>query len=106
MNRHASNSGPWWRSAVIYQVYIRSFADGDGDGVGDIAGLRSRLPYIAALGIDALWINPWYPSPMKDAGYDVSDFRAIEPLFGTLPEAEAMITEAHDLDLRVLLDIV
>ena len=97
---------PWWRSAVVYQVYIRSFADGDGDGVGDIAGLRSRLPYLAALGVDAVWINPWYPSPMKDAGYDVSDFRAIEPVFGTLADAEAMIAEAHGLGIRVLLDLV
>jgi alpha-glucosidase len=100
------NGSAWWRSAVIYQVYIRSFADGNGDGIGDIPGLRSRLPYLAGLGIDALWINPWYPSPMKDAGYDVSDFRAIEPLFGTLADAEAMIAEAHGLGLRVLLDIV
>ena len=97
---------PWWRSAVIYQVYIRSFADGDGDGLGDIAGLRSRLPYLADLGVDAVWINPWYPSPMKDAGYDVSDFRDIEPVFGTLAAAQAMIGEAHNLGLRVLLDIV
>ncbi|MGZ4247348.1 MAG: glycoside hydrolase family 13 protein [Solirubrobacteraceae bacterium] len=108
MNRNASNSRPrpWWRSAVIYQVYIRSFADGNGDGIGDIAGLRARLAYLADLGVDALWINPWYPSPMKDAGYDVSDFRAIEPLFGTLDDARAMIAEAHQLGLRVLLDIV
>jgi alpha-glucosidase len=97
---------PWWRSAVIYQVYIRSFADGNGDGVGDIAGLRTRLPYLADLGVDGLWINPWYPSPMKDAGYDVSDFREIEPLYGTLAEADAMIGEAHELGLRVLLDVV
>jgi alpha-glucosidase len=97
---------PWWRSAVVYQVYIRSFADGDGDGIGDIAGLRSRLPYLAGLGVDAVWINPWYPSPMKDAGYDVSDFRAIEPVFGTLRDAEAMIAEAHNLGIRVLLDLV
>ena len=96
----------WWRSAVIYQVYIRSFADGNGDGIGDIAGLRSRLPYIAQLGVDAIWINPWYPSPMKDAGYDVSDYRAIEPMFGTLAEAEAAIAEAHGMGLHVLLDIV
>jgi alpha-glucosidase len=102
----AGNGALWWRSAVIYQVYIRSFADGDGDGIGDIPGLRSRLSYLAGLGIDALWINPWYPSPMKDAGYDVSDFRAIDPLFGTLADAEAMIADAHDLGMRVLLDIV
>jgi alpha-glucosidase len=102
----APSATAWWRSAVIYQVYIRSFADGDGDGVGDIAGLRSRLPYLAELGVDALWVNPWYPSPMKDAGYDVSDLRDIEPAFGTLADAQAMISEAHELRLRVLLDIV
>jgi alpha-glucosidase len=97
---------PWWRSAVIYQVYIRSFADANGDGIGDIAGLRSRLPYLSSLGIDAIWINPWYPSPMKDGGYDVSDYRDIEPTFGTLAEAGALIGDAHDLGLRVLLDLV
>ena len=102
----ADNGALWWRSAVIYQVYIRSFADGDGDGIGDIRGLRSRLPYLAELGVDAVWITPWYPSPMKDGGYDVADLRAIEPLFGTVAEAEAMIAEAHDLGLRILLDIV
>ncbi|MDQ6816331.1 MAG: glycoside hydrolase family 13 protein [Actinomycetota bacterium] len=102
----ASSRGPWWRSAVIYQVYIRSFADGDGDGIGDIAGIRARLRYLADLGVDALWINPWYPSPMKDAGYDVSDFRNIEPTFGSLADAQAMIADAHELGLRVLLDIV
>ena len=99
-------AAPWWRGAVTYQVYIRSFADGDGDGDGDIAGLRSRLPYLHGLGIDALWINPWYPSPMKDGGYDISDFRDIDPTFGTLADAEAMIGEAHELGLRVLLDLV
>ncbi|WP_020574116.1 glycoside hydrolase family 13 protein [Actinopolymorpha alba] len=96
----------WWRSAVIYQIYIRSFADGNGDGVGDITGIRSRLPYLAALGVDAIWITPWYTSPLADGGYDVADFRAIAPEFGTLAEAEQMIAEAHEHGLRVILDIV
>ncbi|WP_052850027.1 glycoside hydrolase family 13 protein [Streptomyces avicenniae] len=99
-------AAPWWSTAVVYQVYIRSFADGNGDGVGDIAGLRARLPYLRELGVDAVWITPWYPSPMADGGYDVADYRAIDPTFGTLAEAEEMIAEAHALGVRVLLDIV
>ncbi|MFD9981996.1 glycoside hydrolase family 13 protein [Streptomyces massasporeus] len=101
-----SPTAPWWRSAVIYQVYIRSFADGNGDGVGDIAGIRSRLPYLKSLGVDAIWINPWYKSPMADHGYDVADFREIDPLFGTLDDAERLIEEAHELGIRVIPDIV
>ena len=96
----------WWRSAVIYQVYIRSFADADGDGLGDIAGLRSKLDHLETLGVDAIWINPWYPSPFADAGYDVSDYRAIEPRFGTLDDAQALIVAAHERGIRVVLDIV
>ena len=96
----------WWRSAAIYQVYIRSFADGNGDGVGDIAGIRDRLSYLADLGVDAIWVNPWYPSPMEDAGYDISDYRSIEPAYGTMEQAEAMISEAHGLGMRVILDLV
>jgi alpha-glucosidase len=96
----------WWRNAVIYQVYIRSFRDASGDGIGDVAGIREQLPYLRKLGVDALWITPWYPSPMADAGYDVADYREIEPAFGTLDEARSLIDEAHELDLRVLLDIV
>ncbi len=96
----------WWQTAVVYQVYIRSFADGNGDGLGDIAGLRARLPHLSALGVDAVWINPWYPSPMEDGGYDVADYRDIDPAFGTLAEAEQFIAEAHEARIRVLLDIV
>ncbi|GLZ31098.1 alpha-glucosidase [Lentzea sp. NBRC 105346] len=96
----------WWRNAAIYQVYPRSFADGNGDGIGDLTGLRTRLPHIANLGVDAIWLCPWYPSPWKDGGYDVSDYRDIDPLFGTLAEAEKLIGEAHDLGLRVIIDIV
>jgi alpha-glucosidase len=90
----------------VYQVYPRSFADADGDGVGDIAGIVDRLPYLARLGVDAIWVSPWYPSPMRDSGYDVADFRDIEPVFGTLDEAEAFVVAAHAADLRVILDIV
>ena len=90
----------------MYQVYIRSFADGDGDGTGDLAGLRSRLPYLADLGIDAIWVNPWYPSPLRDGGYDVADYRDINPLFGSLPQAEALIADCHALGIRVIADIV
>ncbi|MGW8846638.1 glycoside hydrolase family 13 protein [Streptomyces xiamenensis] len=103
---HRTPATPWWRTAVSYQVYIRSFADGNGDGIGDIAGLRARLPYLKELGVDAIWVTPWYPSPMKDGGYDVADYRAIDPSFGTLAEAEEMIAEAHAHGIRVLLDIV
>lgn len=96
----------WWRSAVIYQVYLRSFADGNGDGVGDIAGLRDRLLYLAALNVDAIWINPWYPSPMADAGYDIIDPRDIDPVYGNLAAAQALIEEAHEHRLRVIVDVV
>jgi alpha-glucosidase len=101
-----SAAARWWRSAAIYQIYPRSFADGNGDGVGDLAGIRSHLSYLAALGIDAVWFNPWYKSPMADAGYDVADYREIDPLFGTLAEAEALIREAHALRIRIIVDIV
>ncbi|WP_246143762.1 glycoside hydrolase family 13 protein [Actinacidiphila oryziradicis] len=96
----------WWRSAAIYQVYVRSFADGNGDGTGDLAGVRARLPYLADLGVDALWFNPWYPSPMIDGGYDVADYRDIHPAFGTLADAEKLIAEALDRGIRTIVDIV
>ena len=97
---------PWWRTAAVYQVYIRSFKDGNGDGTGDIAGLRSKLPYLAALGIDALWINPWYTSPLLDGGYDVADYRNIDPRFGDIDEAISFIAEAREHGIRVLVDLV
>ncbi|MGW1675030.1 glycoside hydrolase family 13 protein [Streptomyces sp. NPDC002324] len=96
----------WWRDAVIYQVYLRSFADGNGDGTGDIAGLRRRLPHLSGLGVDALWITPWYPSPMADGGYDVADYRDIDPVFGTLDDAQALLDEVHRHGLRLIIDIV
>jgi alpha-glucosidase len=96
----------WWRGAAIYQVYMRSFADGNGDGFGDLTGLRGHLPYLADLGINAIWLTPWYPSPMSDGGYDVADYRDIEPTFGTLAEAEKFIQEAHGLDIKVIIDVV
>ncbi|MFJ3583129.1 glycoside hydrolase family 13 protein [Streptomyces sp. NPDC090127] len=97
---------PWWRSAAIYQIYPRSYADGNGDGIGDIAGIRARLAHIRDLGCDAVWISPWYVSPMADAGYDVADYRAVDPVFGTLAEAEALISEAHGHGLRLIVDLV
>ncbi|MFC4610055.1 glycoside hydrolase family 13 protein [Streptomyces maoxianensis] len=96
----------WWRDAVIYQVYPRSFADGNGDGMGDLPGIRSRLPYLKELGVDAVWLSPFYASPQADAGYDVADYRAIDPMFGTLLDADALIRDAHDLGLRIIVDLV
>lgn len=96
----------WWQSAVIYQVYPRSFADGDGDGVGDLAGLTARLPYIASLGVDGIWMTPFQPSPQVDQGYDVSDYCGVDPLFGTMEQFDALLELAHALGLRVLLDVV
>jgi len=99
---------PWWRDAVTYQIYIRSFADanGDGDGKGDVEGIRSRLPYLKTLGVDAIWITPWYPSPQMDHGYDVADYMDIEPDYGTLDEAKRLIDEAHALGIKFIIDIV
>ncbi len=97
---------PWWRDAVTYQIYIRSFADSNGDGIGDVEGIRSRLPYLKQLGIDAIWITPWYPSPQNDHGYDVSDYMDIEPQYGTLADAEKLIKATHEHGLKFIVDIV
>ena len=96
----------WWREAVIYQVYPRSFADSNGDGMGDLEGVRSRLPHLRDLGVDAVWLSPFYASPQADAGYDVADYRAVDPMFGSLLDADALIRDAHALGLRVIVDLV
>lgn len=96
----------WWRSAVIYQVYVRSFADSDGDGIGDLPGVRSRLPYLADLGVDAVWLTPFFASPQADAGYDVADYRAVDPLFGDLSDADDLVRQAHEHGLRIIVDVV
>ena len=105
--RHEANyNSKWWRSAVIYQIYPRSFADSNGDGMGDLPGITSRLDSLAALGIDAIWLSPYMRSPQKDAGYDVSDYLDVDPLFGTLADFDEMVARAHELNIRVLVDLV
>jgi alpha-glucosidase len=96
----------WWQAAVLYQVYPRSFQDTDGDGIGDLAGILERLPYLADLGVDALWLSPIFPSPMADFGYDIADYTGIAPLFGSLADFDALVAAAHRSGLRVLLDLV
>ncbi len=102
----SATDSSWWRRAVIYQVYVRSFADANGDGIGDLAGVRAHLPYLKALGADAIWFTPWYVSPLADGGYDVADYRAIDPAFGSLAEAERLISDARDLGIRTIVDVV
>lgn len=99
-------SGDWWRGATLYQVYPRSFADASGDGVGDLAGLTDQLPYVAALGVDGLWLSPFFPSPMRDFGYDVSDHLGVDPLFGSTADVDTLLATAHRLGLKVLIDQV
>jgi alpha-glucosidase len=105
-DRDVEPAAAWWRKAVVYQVYVRSFADANGDGVGDLAGVLDRLPYLRDLGVDALWFSPWYPSPLADSGYDIADYRSIDPAYGTLQEAERLIAEARALGIRTIVDIV
>lgn len=96
----------WWQDAVVYQTYLRSFADGDGDGVGDLPGLTARLPYLHSLGVDAIWLNPCYPSPQRDHGYDISDYLDIEPAYGSLMHFDELVAAAHRMGIRVLMDMV
>lgn len=97
---------PWWQSAVVYQIYPRSFADAGGDGVGDLQGIRARLDHLSWLGVDAIWLSPFYRSPMADFGYDVSDYRDVDPLFGTLADFDALVVDAHERDIKVIVDWV
>lgn len=99
-------SSPWWRKAVVYQIYPRSFSDGNGDGVGDLAGVRSRLDYLERLGVDVLWLSPIYPSPQDDNGYDISDYQDIDPTFGTLEEFDALLEDVHRRGLKLVMDLV
>jgi len=96
----------WWQRAAVYQVYPRSFRDGNSDGLGDLRGVIEGLPYLASLGVDAIWLSPFYPSPQKDAGYDVSDPRAVDPMFGTIEDFAELVQQAHERGLRVIVDIV
>jgi alpha-glucosidase len=107
LTRDSDRSGAeWWRTAVIYQIYPRSFADANGDGIGDLAGITQRLPALVELGIDAIWLSPFYPSPQRDAGYDVADYCDVDPLFGTLADFDRMLSAAHERGIRVIVDLV
>ena len=106
LTQHKLPTGPWWREAAIYEVYVRSFAASDGDGVGDLEGVRSRLTYLARLGVDAVWLTPFFPSPGADHGYDVANYTDVDPLFGSLAGFDALVSDAHALGLRVVIDLV
>src|SRR5262245_29412836 len=99
-------SADWWRGGVIYQIYPRSFADSNGDGIGDLAGITARLDYIARSGVDGIWLSPFFKSPMKDFGYDISDYRDVDPIFGTLQDFDRLVRHAHELGLKVMIDQV
>ncbi|MBT8153440.1 DUF3459 domain-containing protein [Epibacterium ulvae] len=103
---HLAQDTDWWQGGVIYQIYPRSFQDSNGDGIGDLQGITNRLPYVASLGVDAIWISPFFKSPMKDFGYDVSDYRDVDPMFGSLADFDALLARAHELGLKVMIDLV
>ena len=99
-------AAPWWRGAAIYQIYPRSFADTNGNGIGDLAGITERLDYVSNLGVDAIWLSPFFTSPMKDFGYDVADYCDVDPIFGTLSDFDALAKQAHALNLKLVIDQV
>src|SRR3954453_22542137 len=99
-------SRPWWTSAVVYQIYPRSFADGNGDGIGDLAGIAAHLDHLAALGVDVIWLSPIYPSPQDDAGYDISDYRDIDSTFGTLAQFDDLLARVHGHGMKLVMDLV
>src|SRR5258707_9957381 len=99
-------AAPWWRGAVFYEIYVRSFADSNDDGIGDLPGITSRLDYVKRLGVDAVWLTPFYPSPQKDHGYDVADYLDVNPEYGTLDDFDRLVERAHELRLKVLVDLV
>ena len=101
-----SAANVWWQSGTIYQIYPRSFQDSNGDGIGDLAGIIGRLPYLRQLGIDAIWLSPIFPSPMADFGYDISDYIGIHPIFGTSDDFDALVAAAHGAGLKIILDLV
>ncbi|MEQ6139144.1 alpha-amylase family glycosyl hydrolase, partial [Bifidobacterium breve] len=103
---NGASPNPWWSNAVVYQIYPRSFQDTNGDGLGDLKGITSRLDYLADLGVDVLWLSPVYRSPQDDNGYDISDYRGIDPLFGTLDDMDELLAEAHKRGLKIVMDLV
>lgn len=106
MSTDSPSPGPWWKSAVVYQIYPRSFADSDGDGVGDLRGIISRLDHLAELGVDVLWLSPVYPSPQDDNGYDISDYQDIDPSFGTLADFDDLLAAVHARSMKLVMDLV
>src|ERR687890_377523 len=106
LSRDSKLDANWWRQATVYQIYPRSFADSNGDGIGDLPGITSRIGYLADLGVDAIWLSPFYPSALADGGYDVDDYRDVDPALGTLADFDAMVATLHDAGIRVMVDIV